>query len=556
MSGERGHKVYRFGGCELDLDLKEIRADGEVVSVEPRAFDLIAYMVANRDRLIDKDELNAEVWDGRIVSESALSTCLRQARRAIGDDGQRQDFIKTVPRRGFRFIGEVEEVEAIEVTPAAEVAAIQNLVLEASARQWRLGRPWILGALLLVMVALGAALWLAVTWERDVPSIAVLPFVAFDGDAEHVLFADGMAEDIITDLSRLEGLLVISRNSSFSFRDRQEQDIRGISDALGVRYLMEGSVRRHGDLVRVNAQLIDGHDGTHLWAERFEAPEADVLRLHDSIVERVVEALRITLNDRQRQSLKRVATRDIEAYRLYLEARALDRTGKHKETAKALKLYTQVLDRDPSFADAWAADALLAYYTWSLGRFWILEANEAQARIERSAKRALALDPENSTAHVALAKLHMHRRDYAKAIELGERAVSLPGGSFNLMALAYMYAVAGEPNAARVTLDRMARVEPSPDGRTLMGVGWTQLWMGDYAGVVEFQLQQVRGPVPLRAQARHLPGLCRRAAQGRDGEIARGLRGRSGPSADGPRNSPPPPVRRPHQGAMVHAGRG
>ncbi len=479
MASARRGPVFRFGECELDPQLKELRRGGDVVGIEPRAFDLIAYMLAHRDRLIDRDELNAAVWDGRIVSDSALSTCVKQARRAIGDDGQRQDFIRTVPRRGFRFVGEVAEIEHGEAAPAGPP--------KAASLVWRrpVGCFWAVAVLAGVLALTAAGFWISPSSVSGTPSIAVLPFLAFDGEAEQLTFADGMAEDIITDLSRLDGLLVISRNSSFVFRGEQPQDARRISRTLGARYLLEGSVRRLDGTVRVNAQLIDGTDGTHVWADRFDAPLEDRFELHDRIVEQVVDELSVVLTDRQRRSLRRVGTRDPEAYRMFREARALHDTARSKESAEAFALYKKVLDRDPGFAAAWAADALLSFEIWTQGWNWIMRAREAKARLLESAKRALALDPDNAMARVALAKYHLHHDDYGKAIELSEQAVALlPNGGFNQMALAFMYAIAGEPNAARTVLDRFSRIEPSPDGRTLIGVGWTLLWMGEFAEVV------------------------------------------------------------------------
>ena len=220
---------YRFEDYVLDTDRRELRRESDLVPIEPKVFDLLVFLIVNRERVASKDDLIAGVWDGRIVSDSAVTTRMNAARSAIGDKGEEQRLIRTLQRKGFRFVAAVRE----EHGPAA--AAVANDVAEPPK----------------------AALTLP-----DKPSIAVLPFANLNSDPEQDYFSDGIVGDIITELSRFGELFVIARNSSFQYKGKAV-DVRQVGRDLGVRYVLEGSVRRRGDRIRISAQLIDGVSGAH-----------------------------------------------------------------------------------------------------------------------------------------------------------------------------------------------------------------------------------------------------------------------------------------------------
>jgi TolB-like protein len=221
--------LYLFNDFALDTDRRELRRGPQLVSMAPQVFDLLEYLIRNRERVVSKDDLLATIWDGRIVSDSALSTRINATRCALDDTGEEQRLIRTLPRKGVRFIGVVRE----EQKPAPVQAPEQAIAAE---------RP-------------SPALPLP-----DRPSIAVLPFANMSGDPEQDYFADGMAEEIITALSRCSWLFVIARNSSFTYKGKPV-DVRQVGRELGVRYVLEGSVRRGGDRLRFAGQLIDATSG-------------------------------------------------------------------------------------------------------------------------------------------------------------------------------------------------------------------------------------------------------------------------------------------------------
>ena len=247
--------LYRFEKYVLDTDRRELRQGGDLVRLAPQVFDILVYLIHHRDRVISKDDLMAAVWGGRIVSESALTTRLNGARKAIGDSGEEQRLIKTLPRRGVRFVGDVREEKQPANTPARDMQA-----------------P------------------IASPVSQEQPSIVILPFTNLSGDPLQDYFTDGVVEDITTELSRSSELFVIARNSSFTYKG-QAVDVRAVGRDLGVRYVLEGSVRKVAQRVRITGQLIDAESGKHIWADRFESSLEDIFALQDQMAHSVVGAI-------------------------------------------------------------------------------------------------------------------------------------------------------------------------------------------------------------------------------------------------------------------------
>ncbi len=259
---EQGRKIcYTFSdSCELNPDRRELRREGVLQSVEPQVFDLLCYLISNRERVVSREDLFAAIWKGRIVSESTLSSRVNAARTAIGDNGIEQRLIKTLLRRGFRFVGEV--LEALPPGALQTVLPAQSNEGDAAERLALLNKP----------------------------SIAVLPFLNLSDDPGQEYFADGMVEDIIAELSRSKLLLVISRNSSFTYKGKAG-DIKRVSRELGVRYVLEGSVRKAGKRIRVSGQLIDASTDAHIWADKFDSDLEDVFDLQDRVTSSVIGAI-------------------------------------------------------------------------------------------------------------------------------------------------------------------------------------------------------------------------------------------------------------------------
>jgi TolB-like protein/Flp pilus assembly protein TadD len=374
--------VFRFGDHVLDVERRELRRGVEPIALEPQVFDLLVYLVRNRGRVVSKDDLIEAVWGGRIVSDSALTSRLNAARRAVDDSGAAQRLIRTVARRGIRFIGEVSE----DGEPAARADASST--------------------------------------NREPPaaaglSIVVLPFANLSNDPGQQYFADGIAADLMTDLSRIPDMLVISRNTAFTYRDKPI-DTKQIGRELGVHYVLEGEVQRSENRVRVTAQLIDAETDTHLWAERFNGDAGDLFALQDEITNRIAVALDLELVDAAAARLvDRPDTRDY-----ILRGRAVRLKPPSRENrAEAISLFERALALDPQsvVAQSWLAIALTARALDSMASSPAADI----ARADELAERASAAAPRSSPARFAKGQVLRAQHRYAEAIPEYESVIAL-----------------------------------------------------------------------------------------------------------------------------------
>ena len=352
---------YLFEEYAFDTDRRELHRGADVVSVAPQVFDLIDYLIRNRERVVSKDDLISAIWNGRIVSDAALTTRLNAARTAIGDTGEQQRLIKTLPRKGFRFLGTV-----CEANQPSGAGAILGGRMEAPEPALPLPHG---------------------------PSIAVLPFVNLSSEPDQEYFADGIVEEIITALSRFKTLFVIARNSSFTYRGRAA-DVKQVGRELGVRYVLEGSIRKSANRVRITGQLVDTTIGTNIWADRFDGTLEDIFDLQDQLSAMIVGAISPRLEQAEIERARRKPTESLHAYDYYLRGMASFHHGSRKSLAQALELFKTAIQLDLRFASAYAMAAWcysVPHWFWAPGRE---EAREA----ERLARLAARLGPDDATA--------------------------------------------------------------------------------------------------------------------------------------------------------------
>src|SRR3954447_13055942 len=396
---------------------RELRREGDLLTLEPKVFDLLVFLIENRDRVVTRDELITHVWNGRIVSESAVATCINASRSALNDSGEQQRLIKTLPRKGIRFVGDVRQ----QVAPAAE------LPHEAE--------PPAL---------------------PDKPSIAVLPFQNLSSDPEQEYFADGVVEDIIAALSRISWLFVIARNSSFVYKGRAV-DIKRVGSELGVRYVLEGSVRRSGSRIRIAAQLVEAESGRHLWAERYDRSYSDIFDLQDEITMNVIGAIEPNLRKLEVERVKRKRPENLGAYDLVL--RALPHTYSHRaeDADIAIPQLLKALELEPSYP---AAHASLAWCYHFLFRLGLRDQDRAKAIEHAHAGLAGAAD-DATTLGIAGFVISMDERDYAMGLDLFDRALSLSNSNvFAVSCSALILSFMGGFDDAMERAQRALRLSP------------------------------------------------------------------------------------------------
>lgn len=352
---------YVFDDYALDLDRRELTRAAAPVAIGPQVFDLLAFLVNNRERVVSKDDILQAVWGGRIVSESTLTSHINAVRKAVGDSGDEQRLIRTVARKGFRFVGDVREADTSDGAAAAAPSSDTAPALALP----------------------------------DGPSIAALPFQNWSGDPEQDYFADGMVEDIITALSRIRWLFVIARNSSFTYKGRAV-DVKQVGRELGVRYVLEGSVRKAGSRVRITGQLVDAASGAHLWADRFDGTLDDVFALQDQVAASVVGAIAPTLESAEIERAKRKPTESLDAYDYYLRGMAAFRPGTREATENALPFFTRAIELDPEYASACAMAAWC--YFWRKVNGWTADRPQDIAEGARLARLAVDLGKDDAVA--------------------------------------------------------------------------------------------------------------------------------------------------------------
>jgi adenylate cyclase len=321
------------------------------------------------------------------------------------------------------------------------------------------------------------------------PSIAVLPFTNMSGDAEQEYFSDGMTEDLITDLSKISALFVIARNSSFAYKGRLVK-VQEIGRDLGVRFVLEGSIRKSGNRVRITAQLIDAESGGHLWAERFDRDLTDIFATQDEVVEKIVRALAVTLTQGEETRLGRRGTAKIEAYEAYLRGRQLLSRSTREAIAQARAMYRRAIELDPTYAVPHAGLALTGISNYVSD--WTDDPDAELDEAERWARRALELDDSEPVAHMALGSVMLWRRDHDGALAESRRMLELDPNfaqGYSAMALALMYA--GHALEALGRFATAMRLDPHYAGIVLHFVAQANFSLGNYGTAVKQLLERI-----------------------------------------------------------------
>ena len=433
MQGSR----FAFGPFVLDAGAGTLLRNDVPVAVGYRGLKLLAALVGRPGEILDKAGLMDAAWPGTSVEEGNLTVQIAQLRKLLGPaDGpgdQGGEWIVTVPRVGYRFSGTVEQL--------GETTKRKPLPLP------------------------------------DKPSIAVLPFANFSNNPEQESFADGLTEDLITDLSRISGLFVIARNSTFAYKGKAK-DVREIAEDLGVRYLLEGSARRVEGRVRVNAQLVDAMSGEHLWAERFDRGLEDIFAVQDEVTAKIVEALL----GRLRATPPRNRPQNLEAYDLCVRARKL--IDDSPQTAREAHLMlTRAVSLDPDYAEA---------YRWLAMNHWMgwvhwgepIEPNRSTAL--ELARKAVAIDPNDAGCRWVLANLLAYDRSFAEADAEFAKAIELdPNEADTWATLSDIAVLAGRVEEGLEHIRKAFRLNPFPASWYYLTLGQAQYAAGDYEAAVE-----------------------------------------------------------------------
>jgi TolB-like protein/Tfp pilus assembly protein PilF len=454
---------FFFSDYMLDTDRRELRRGPDLVSLEPQVFDLLVYLLENSDRVVSKDDLIAAIWDGRIVSESTLTSRINAARKAVGDSGRDQTLIRTISRKGFRFVGSLRPQQvSIDRPENADHSADQ--AGEAS-------RP--------------------VLPPLDRPAIAVLPFTNMSGEPEQEYFSEGISEDIITALSKLRWFYVIARNSSFIYKGKAVH-IKAVGEELGVGYVVKGSVRKEANRVRITAQLIDVATGTHIWSDHYDRSLADVFALQDEITQAVVAAIEPQIYAAENFRAQRKAPDNMDAWDLVMRALSHYWRVTRQDNMVAQALLEKAISIDPNYGQA--LGLLAASHMFSAHMGWS-DMGTALPIGERAALAAIRADSEDPWAHFALAGVYLLTRCFDDSLAEFELAIRLnpsfaPARGYYGVALTYCGRWEEGDLAARQAL----RLSPrDPFAAVYCGVvAYAQFIGGDYEEAIRLCREALR----------------------------------------------------------------
>jgi TolB-like protein/Flp pilus assembly protein TadD len=442
--------IYRVGTRSIDAEAYEIRCEDGPVPVEPQVFDLIVTLIGNRERVVSKDEIIDRIWNGRIVSDATLNSRVAAARKALGDDGSAQKLIRTIHGRGFRFVGDVIEQDRPRVNASNPLAKQDGFgTVIAQARD-------------------------SVRQPADRPSLVVMPFDNLSGEADQY-FVDGVVEEITAALSRVREFFVIARQSAFTYKGRFV-DVREIGRELGVSYVVEGTVRRGGDRLRISVHLVEAESRAQLWSDRYEGATTGIFDFQDHIAAQVVGAIHPAVRNAEIALARSRPPNNIRAYDLVLRAYPSLWGHTAEDNQQAISILRQAIAIDPAYG---RAHALLAWclaqevcFFWSTtpeqGRTSALKAVKdaagligddptamtalgsalslccEQDRAANYVERALTLDPNNAWAWTRYGWIALYRNDGQRATERFERALRLsPLDPFALPLGAGMASAAG-----------------------------------------------------------------------------------------------------------------
>jgi adenylate cyclase len=501
--------AFSFEGFVLDLGRGSLltRA-GEEIPLRRQSFELLRLLVENAGKLLDRDTINRVIWPDVAVTDDSITQCVSEIRRAIGDGAQRT--LKTVLRRGYLFAAQVDT----QCYPRTGQAA-PDLALP------------------------------------DKPSLVVLPFKNMSSDPEQDCFADGMVEEITTGLSRIRSLFVISRSSAFAYKDRAV-DVRQISRELGVRYILEGSVRKAGSRVRVTGQLIDAIAGTHVWADRYDRDLSDIFAVQDEITASVAGAIEPALADAEQQRALRKPPKSLDAWEAY--QRGVWHFNKYApaENQIALGFFRQAIGLDPNFAPGHYGYALALQ--WDIWHFSERPFSEVQGTARDEARIAVSLDDKDAMAHAVLAHMRMWGSEWEAAISEARAALALnPNSAFVISMLGCVLGFGGYHDEALERLRQAMRASPH-DPLTWLWTRWSAC-IQFYARQFDAALETFNELVRLRPESGPNEGYIAGclAFLGRLDE-ARAVLERARPRPPDPRWRQRPPWLRPEDYAFLNEG--
>jgi TolB-like protein/DNA-binding winged helix-turn-helix (wHTH) protein/Tfp pilus assembly protein PilF len=511
-----GNGVLLVGEWRIDAQAGAASRDDESVRLEPKAVEVLSYLASRPGEVVSRAELEASVWPGAVVGYEAVTKTIIKLRKALGDSAREPRYIETIPKRGYRLIAEVGVVEQALAEPVAAGLAPRAVPDGTKAR----GRARAVGAVLLVL-SLVAVIALFVGGRRPIeqpqetmPAIIVLPFENLGEPPEYDAFADGMTEDLITDLSRIAPLQVLASNTAFTFKGKPVS-AQALAEQLDVDFVLQGSIRRHDGGLRMNVRLVDARTGYQRWADRYDRDAGDVFAVQDEIAHSIVAALAIRLSPQEAQRLASRTTDSLAAYDHFIEGQQFSRLSTRDANLLAEQAYREAIAEDPGFSRAYGALAYTLAFRYRRG--WTDSPVFTIDLALDLALKAVALNDAVPQAYWALGYVHLMRREHAQADRAATRAIEIaPSYADGYGLLALIKNALAEPDAAIELIRKGMRLNPFYTWDYPYNLGRAYYTAGDLETAIRY-LEEARARNPNALPIRvHLAASY--AAAGRQGD--------------------------------------
>lgn len=447
-----GASPFWINDWYIDPDSCRIQRGNEVVKLEPKVMTVLVCLAEEAGKVISREQLEAKAWPGMVVGYDSLASTIIKLRKAFGDDSKNPTIIETVSKKGYRLIAPTSSSASTTRAGAKTI------------------NPTTLISLALTVLIATLVIWLLMkpetpttdTATKDLygkPAIAVLPFKNLSDDPQQDYFSDGITADLITDLSKLSGLSVIARNSVFVYK-QTDVDIRKIGKELNVSYVIEGSVRKAGNQLRISARLIDTESSYNLWADRFDGTLENVFALQDEVTSKIIASLEIRLTDDERARLARKYTNSIEAYDLFLHGWQNLWVASRSSNHAAQDYFLKAVEVDDQFARAYANLAIT--YIYDFMNRWSDEAEQSLKRANYYSNRAIELDKSLPQVHWARGFVETFNKEYKNALAETEQAILLdPNFADGYGLLANVLNYAGKPKQAKIEMQKAMELNPN-----------------------------------------------------------------------------------------------